>query len=252
MRTTFTLKRASIATGLYRPVRALHTRFHAAPRLRQREDVAFYRRWIPAGSLCFDVGANIGDKSDALLAAGLRVVAFEPNPLIHDELRARFAGVPHWTLVPVAVGAAAGLLALQTFREHGRSTFTADGGQDGPGHDTGTIQVPVVTIDQAIAAFGVPYFLKLDVEGWEGEALAGLSHAIPLTTCEFHLRPEDVAKARACLRQLAALGPGRVNIAPAESLRLLLDEWIPLEQAAEWFPGDLPGRVPYGDLIVAR
>ncbi len=72
--TTFTLKRASIATGLYRPVRALHTRFHAAPRERHRDDVAFYRRWIPAGALCFDVGANIGDKSDAMLAAGLRVV----------------------------------------------------------------------------------------------------------------------------------------------------------------------------------
>lgn len=247
-----TLKRMALATGAYRPARQVQTWLHPNRRAARAQDVAFYRRLIPQGALCFDVGANIGDKSEALIAAGMKVVAFEPNPLIIDELRARFRGVPQWTLVPAAIGAAPSLLALHTFREHGLSSLADGGAQDWQGHSTGTFHVAVLTLDQAIAAFGVPYFLKLDVEGWEGEALAGLSHAIPLVTCEFHLRAQDIEKAKACLRQLAALGPGRVNIAPAEALRCLYDEWMPLEQAADWFPGDLIGRIPYGDLLVQR
>lgn len=249
---THTLKRAAIVTGLYRPGRQLQTWLQPTRRAARAQDIAFYRRLIPQGALCFDVGANIGDKSEALIAAGLRVVAFEPNPLIVDELRARFQRERQWTLVPAAIGAAPSLLALHTFREHGLSSLAAGGAQDWQGHSTGTFHVAVLTLDQAIQTFGVPYFLKLDVEGWEGAALAGLSQPIPLVTCEFHLRPQDIEKAKACLRQLAALGPGRVNIAPAEALRCLYDAWIPLEQAAAWFPGDLIGRIPYGDLLVQR
>lgn len=244
------LKHAAMATGLYRPGRQVQTFLNAGLRASRAQDIAFYQAMIPADALCFDVGANIGEKSEALLAAGMRVIAFEPNPQIHDELRARFRGSDRWTLVPVAIGAAPSLLALHTFTEHKLSTLTPAGVQDWQGHPAGTFHVPVLTLDHAIAAFGVPSFLKLDVEGWEVAALTGLTQPVPLVTCEFHLRPVDVEQARSCLRHLARLGPGRVNIAPAEELRCLYDDWIPLDTAADWFPGDLPGRIPYGDLII--
>jgi FkbM family methyltransferase len=44
------------------------------------------------------------------------------------------------------------------------------------------IQVPVMTLDQAIDRYGLPQFCKIDVEGYEMEVLRGLSHAIPFLT----------------------------------------------------------------------
>lgn len=39
----------------------------------------FYANFIRKDDLCFDVGANLGNRVASLLAAGARVVAIEPN-----------------------------------------------------------------------------------------------------------------------------------------------------------------------------
>jgi len=52
-------------------------------------DASFYQNLLPSGGLVFDVGANIGEKSEALLEAGMKVIAFEPNPEVIAELLGR-------------------------------------------------------------------------------------------------------------------------------------------------------------------
>src|SRR5271154_272335 len=53
-------------------------------KLLQREllglETRFYKQFIKPGDLVFDVGANIGVKTAAFLAAGARVIAVEPVP----------------------------------------------------------------------------------------------------------------------------------------------------------------------------
>lgn len=93
-----TAKRVSITTGLYRPARWLNRRIRPHLLRALRNDIEFYRSLLSPGALCFDVGANIGDKSEALLQAGARVVAFEPNPLVTPELQARCGYHRDWTL----------------------------------------------------------------------------------------------------------------------------------------------------------
>ena len=46
--------------------------------------------------------------------------------------------------------------------------------------------VPVLTVDSLISEFGLPYYVKIDVEGYELEVLRGLSTQPPLLSFEFH------------------------------------------------------------------
>jgi len=46
--------------------------------------------------------------------------------------------------------------------------------------------VPMLTLDTLIEQFGVPHFIKIDVEGYEEQVLSGLSFQPPLLSFEFH------------------------------------------------------------------
>jgi FkbM family methyltransferase len=243
-------KRVALATGLYRPARWLSTRLRRRQLETFREEVALFRSLLPPASLCFDVGANIGDISVALLAAGAgRVVAFEPNPAVLPELRARCGHDPRWTLVEAAVGRVAGVQTFYAHLAHGASSLVPQWG----GEIASQIQVEVTTLDTAIASFGVPDYCKIDVEGFEQEVLSGLGTRLPLISFEFHLDPSGIARARSCLARLAELTGGEVNVTPAESARFHFSDWRDLREFMDWFPGDLrqslPGY-PYGDIYV--
>lgn len=242
-------KNISIATGLYRPARWLSLRLRPAQLRRFLDDQALYRSLIPAGSLCFDVGANIGAKSEALLLAGARVVAFEPSRQILSELHARCDSYPEWTVIEAALGSNAGVATLFTRRNHAQSSLA----EDWEGVIDTSYSVPVITLDSAIRHFGRPYFCKVDVEGWELEVFRGLSQAIPLISTEFHLRTDDIEKTRACLAHLKQLGSTHVNVTPAENAGFLFKNWMPLDEFLQWFPGDLHKSLPsdqYGDIFV--
>jgi FkbM family methyltransferase len=242
-------KQLAIALGIYRQARWLSRRLRPRQLRVYRADVAFYRSFVSPGALCFDVGANIGEKSEALLEAGARVVAFEPNPMVLPELRARCEGNPNWTSVAAGLGSAAAVATLLAHEHHGESSFSTEWG----GKVVATYQVPVITLDAAIQTFGRPFFCKIDVEGWELEVLNGLSSPLPLVSIEFHLNEAGIQKTLGCLERFEGLGPAFVNVTPAEGAEFLFAEWVPLGAFAAAFPGDLDKRLPgdhYGDIFV--
>jgi FkbM family methyltransferase len=241
-------KRLSIAAGMYRPARWLSRRLRPSQLRTFQMDVALYRSLLPPGALCFDVGANIGEKSEAMLEAGVRVVAFEPNPEILPELMARCRHRRNWSVVATALGSGPAIATLHAQESHGQSSLSAAW----EGNVVATHNVPVVTLDSAIQCFGKPFYCKIDVEGWELEVLTGLTHPIPLVSFEFHLNERDVAKTIGCLQNLSRFGPARINITPAESATFHFQDWMPLDQFAAWFPGDLDRTLPgdhYGDIF---
>ena len=63
--------------------------YYAKPRNRQRL-MRFYAPFVPAGSLCFDIGAHLGNRSDAWLRLGAKVVAIEPQPACIRFLKKHF------------------------------------------------------------------------------------------------------------------------------------------------------------------
>ena len=244
-----TVKQMSITTRLYRPARWLSRLIRPCQLRAFQADIELFRSLLPPNALCFDVGANIGDKSEALLQAGGRVVAFEPNPLVLPELRARCNHYKNWTVVEVALGGDAAIATLYLREQHGETSLR----QDWAGKIIASYHVPVVTLDSAIECFGTPDYCKLDVEGWELEVLRGLTQSIPLFSFEFHLNDAGIRETISCLERLAHFGPSRINITPAEIATFHFKEWVPLGQFAAWFPGDLkrsmPGS-PYGDIFV--
>jgi len=239
----------SIVTGLYRPARWVSRRLRPGQLRAFQEEVALFRSLLPSGALCFDVGANIGEKSEALLDAGARVVAFEPNPLVLPELQARCRSRRNWSIVATALGSGPAIATLRARKSHGQSSL----GEGWEGDVVATYKVPVVTLDAAIHCFGAPFFCKIDVEGWELEVLRGLTRPIPLLSFEFHLNESDITKTLACLETLVQFGSSRINITPAETSAFHLKSWIPLEQFLAWFPGDLDRTLPgyrYGDIFI--
>lgn len=244
-----TIKNLSINAGLYRPARWIVRHLRPAELRAHHDDIRFYRLLLPPSSLCFDVGANIGEKSEAMLEGGASVVAFEPSPIALLELRARCNRNRRWTFVAAAVGSEAGLAALYAPQDSAKSSLAQDWHRD----IVETWHVPVVTLDAAIKVFGKPFYCKIDVESWELEVLKGLTQSIPLISFEFHLNEKYISNTISCLERLSEFGPSRVNITPAESTSFHLPDWVSLQQFIEWFPGDLkhtlPGD-PYGDVFV--
>ena len=243
------LKKIALKTGLYHPGRLFYRCVVNRSRLRHsQQSVEFWRELVQPGDLCFDVGANIGEKTEISLRAGARVVAFEPQPACMSELRARCKQFSQLTTINAAVGRTAEILSLYIDESSLQSSLLPGW----EGERVGSLDVPVVTLDAAIAKYGVPKYCKIDVEGWELEVLHGLSSRVPLVSFECHLNAKAIQAGQSCVRYLAALGGDQVNIVAEEETSFRLTSWMPLEDFLIWFPEGLGKneRPRYADIFV--
>jgi FkbM family methyltransferase len=202
---------------------------NATPRAWRRQKARrFYSQWLNPGALCFDIGANVGDRSRVFLALGARVVAAEPQPDCIGALRR--LQHPRLTVEPVALGALAGTAELHIATATTISSMAPEwirrvraSGRFGEHEWSSTIQVEVTTLDALIARYGRPALCKIDVEGYETEVIAGLSQPLPLISFEFV--PEFAEGGRAAVRRLEGLGMTQFNFSRGESLRFEWNEW---------------------------
>jgi membrane glycosyltransferase len=241
-------ERLRMAAGVLRSLRIYYL-----DRKRRAAMVSLYGAFVKTGDLVFDVGAHVGDRVAAFRTLGARVVAVEPQPAIIRVLRMLYGRDPAIMIEPQAVGRGPGTVELKlNLANPTVSTASqafvqaADGAPGWEGQAwTRTIRVPVTTLDTLIARHGMPAFIKIDVEGFEAEALAGLAQAVPALSFEFTTIARDVAAA--CIERCCALGYVRFNAALGESQTFVHTTWRSGREIAAWLEA-LPDAANSGDI----
>jgi FkbM family methyltransferase len=208
--------------------------------------------FVGSGDLVFDIGAHVGDRVASFRRLGARVVAIEPQRAMVRVLRLLYGRDRSVTIEAVAVGRQPGRARMLINSDNPTvssvsSAFVA--AADGaPGWETQRwgefADVEITTLDGLIARHGVPAFIKIDVEGFEAEALCGLSRAVRALSFEFTTIQPDVALA--CIERCAAMGYTRFNAALGES-QAMIGEWVGVNEIARWLSG-LPQAENSGDI----
>lgn len=216
-----------------------------------------YGQFVKPGDLVFDAGAHVGDRVAAFRRLKARVVAIEPQPALVRTLKLLYGRDRDVAIEPAALGAAAGTVELRVNIDNPTvSTASADfvaAARDAVGwHDqawTGRVTVPMTTLDALIARHGVPAFIKIDVEGFEAEALAGLTRPVAALSFEFTTIQRGVAQA--ALDRCIALGFTGFDAALGESQTLVHGTWRSADAMRRWLAG-LPDDANSGDIYAVR
>lgn len=227
------------------------------PVWRRRRFEGFYRQFLHAGDLAFDIGAHVGNRVRVFRRIGAQVVAVEPQPDFVGMLRLFYGRDPG--VIIEASGAAAevgyGELHLSsrtptvsTFADSWMSDVQADPRFRGIRWDS-VVSVPLITLDELISRHGEPQFCKIDVEGFEHEVLSGLSQPIPALSFEYI--PVAVARAIACIERTSSLGDYRYRHSRVETHRWAGSTWLEPEAMIKILRA-MPAHDRSGDVYALR
>ena len=205
--------------------------YHGIP-WRQREMRKLYAGFVEAGDVAFDIGAHVGNRTRGLAALGCRVIAVEPQPDFARLLRLLFGRSPQVEIVEAAIGARAGKASLSISERTPTVTTVAADWREARSHEpefdgvhwNRSLVVETTTLDLLIARWGMPSFVKIDVEGGEPAVLAGLTRAVPALSFEYV--PSAPGEVRACVERVSALGSYLFNWSVGESFKLESEAWL--------------------------
>lgn len=127
--------------------------------------------------LIVDLGMNNGDDTAYYLGRGFDVVALDANPALCESAKRRFQneiGDGRLTIVNAAISEKTGQTTfyVNLDNDHWSSLDIGWAGRDAS--RCKKISVPCVTLASLFGEFGVPHYLKIDVEGVDGTVLEQL------------------------------------------------------------------------------
>jgi FkbM family methyltransferase len=130
--------------------------------------------------LIYDVGAHLGEDTDFYLKKGFKVVAIEANPVLAEKLRERFrSNLAGGSFVVVNAAIAenageAGLYVNQSLSVWGTIRPEWAERNASLGSPSKLITVKAISFPEVLSEHGVPYYLKIDIEGADVLCLQGL------------------------------------------------------------------------------
>jgi len=205
--------------------------------LSRRKMSRFYSQFVGKGDLCFDIGANIGNRTKVFLKLGATVVAVEPQDICMRKLISKYENNNKVFLVHKALGAKEGKGNLILSSSHTVSSMSKewiDCVKDSDMFFTSTsafqwdktVPVPITTLDKLIEEYGNPALCKIDVEGFEYQIIKSLSQPIKMISFEFTPTPKFIGLAIKSIKHLSTIGNAEFNYSFGESMTLALSKWV--------------------------
>ncbi len=231
-------------------------RIYYGDRDRNKKMDAIYARFLNEGDLAFDIGSHVGDRAGSFLRLGAKVIAVEPQPALGNVLKLMYGRNPKFELVRAAAGSREGEIELKLNTKNPTVATASDDfiksadaapGWEGQRWDD-KIKVPMTTLDALIDRYGRPAFVKIDVEGFEDEVLAGLSQPLPALSIEFTTIQRNVALS--AIKRLAAAAPYRFNAALGESQQFAHPRALSAAEVSRWIM-ELPMEANSGDVYAS-
>lgn len=145
-------------------------------------------------NLIFDIGASEGVTIDQFLNKSRRIVAFEPNPILFTQLKHKYGGLNvHFD--PRALSDSIGQKTFHVSSSPGISTFSERWMNESRFSGYGNLWpmqlvVDTTTLDRIILEYGVPDFIKIDVEAHELEVITSFSLLLEKTIICFEWHEE--------------------------------------------------------------
>lgn len=146
-----------------------------------------------------DAGANIGQFARAASETypDARIIAFEPLPDVAETMRANLRDRPMVEVRAAALGQHVGTVSFRRNEYTPASSvlrLRSDGAESFDLHEGDAIDVPMVALDDELEGVDLapPVLLKLDLQGYELEALRGATRTLSQTQhvlVEIGLRP---------------------------------------------------------------
>lgn len=183
-----------------------------------------------ANQLVFDVGMHEGEDTDYYLSKGYRVVAVDADPVLIELAGQQFGEARRegrLVLVNCAVADEEGEADFHVSEQTLWNSLSP--GISGRDHlATKTIRVPTRRLANLFREYGVPFYCKIDIEGWDLVCLKTLEDAPELpayvsveTECIGDSERLSEAQALETLEQLQRLGYRGFKLVDQRSLAVL-------------------------------
>jgi FkbM family methyltransferase len=172
-------------------------------------------------NLIYDVGLHRGEDTEFYLKKGFNVVAFEANPELVAQCKIHFQDaitsgrlrIIEGAIAPQSVGERVTFYRNPSISVWGTVEKAWAERNARLGHSSEEIELPRVEITEVYRALGIPFYLKIDVEGIDSLVLKGLK--------QFEARPRyisiesekvDFVKLQAEMASLRDLGYKRFKV----------------------------------------
>lgn len=175
--------------------------------------------------IAFDIGANIGQTVDKLLPNYDKIICFEPNPNLVTIIKDKFFNNDKVTIEELGLSDKIEIKKFNISNSHVVSTFSEDWINNSRFTNVYnwdiSIDVKTTTLDEVIDKYGTPYFIKIDVEGYEYEVFKGLTKLLENTYFAFEWAEEQYKIVNKTVKYLKGLGYNNFSYTYQDSLLTL-------------------------------